>query len=212
MLALIEPDLAALGADVGFSDRRARAPEALHLGAGKLDAGLEGLADRIVEAGLAVVGDDLAAGRFLLRHRLSSTGRRGAWPNSTSARVSEPTVTIGERTSSRMLPSSDSAYFVGAGLGSRKSARCSGIEPVLVVQRRREVAREAGRLELRAELRRDVGRDRDAAVPAMRHEAERRPVLAGELDELRPHRMPLQADAREIGGRVLHADDVLAVA
>ena len=40
-------------------------------------------------------------------------------------------------------------------------------------------------------------------------EGERGHVLARKLDEIRPHGLPLQRDAREIAGRILHARDVL---
>ena len=56
---------------------------------------------------------------------------------------------------------------------------------------------------------RDVGGHRDAAHPAMGHETEGGRILARQLDELMPHRGALLADARQVGGRVLHADDVL---
>ena len=46
-------------------------------------------------------------------------------------------------------------------------------------------------------------------MAAVRHEAERRRVLAGELVEVRPHRGALLRDAHHVGGRVLYARDVL---
>src|SRR5262245_24653867 len=52
-------------------------------------------------------------------------------------------------------------------------------ELVLQLQRRREVALQASRLELGAEARRDVRRHRDTAMPAVSHEAERGDVFAG---------------------------------
>ena len=82
-------------------------------------------------------------------------------------------------------------------------------QPVLDLERALEIAAEAGELELRAERGRDIGGDRDAALAAMRHEAERGRVLARELDEVLAERRALLAHARHVGGRVLHADDVL---
>ena len=64
-----EPDLAALLARIALPDRRLAAAQRLHLGAGQRDAGLEGLADLVVEARLAVVGRDLVVGSCpCLRH------------------------------------------------------------------------------------------------------------------------------------------------
>ena len=84
-------------------------------------------------------------------------------------------------------------------------------QPVLVGERGGEVAGQARRLELRAQFRGDVGRHRNAAVAAMRHQGERRRVLAGELHEVGSHGVALQACARQVGGGVLDADDVVAI-
>ena len=46
-------------------------------------------------------------------------------------------------------------------------------------------------------------------MSARRHIGERRHVLARELDEVRPHRVALQRDPRQIGGSILDAGDVL---
>ena len=45
----------------------------------------------------------------------------------TAARVGSDTGTIGSRSFSSILPSSDSAYFTGAGLLSMNRFMCSGI-------------------------------------------------------------------------------------
>ena len=46
-------------------------------------------------------------------------------------------------------------------------------------------------------------------MPAMRHEAERGRVLARELVEVLAHRRALLRDAHDVGGRILHAGDVV---
>ena len=65
-------------------------------------------------------------------HRLAgrrSQFSRPAWRIAPRIRslVASSSVTIGDRTSSVHLPSSDSANLVGAGFGSANAARCSGI-------------------------------------------------------------------------------------
>src|SRR6266516_4668276 len=52
------PDLAAARIRIRFGNGRLAAAQRLHLGAGERDAGLERLADLVVEARLAIVGDD----------------------------------------------------------------------------------------------------------------------------------------------------------
>ena len=54
---------------IGVGDIGLAGAQRLHLRAGQHEAGLERVLDRIVEAGLAVLGDELAA-LALLRHRL----------------------------------------------------------------------------------------------------------------------------------------------
>ena len=66
-------------------------------------------------------------------------------------------------------------------------------QPVLQGERRGEVAGKAGVLELGDEARRDIGADRNAAMPPWAMKAERRRVLAGELDEVRAASLALQA-------------------
>ncbi len=46
-------------------------------------------------------------------------------------------------------------------------------------------------------------------MAAMRHEAERRGVLARELQEIGPHHLPLQAHPAHVGGGILDANDIL---
>src|SRR5262249_48011074 len=52
-----QPDLAATRIGVGLRDRRLAAAQRFNLRAGEREAGLEGLADLVVEARLAIVGD-----------------------------------------------------------------------------------------------------------------------------------------------------------
>src|SRR5262245_64845896 len=52
-----QPDLAAARIGVGLRDRRLAAAQRLNLRAGEREADLEGLADLVVEARLAIVGD-----------------------------------------------------------------------------------------------------------------------------------------------------------
>ncbi len=108
-----------------------------------------------------------------------------------------------------MRPRTDAAYFDRRRVGLDEQRIVERHEAVLHLQGRRVIALEAGILHLRAQARRDIGGDRNAAMAAMRHEAESRRVLAGELDEIRAHGVPLLADAGDVGGRILHADDVL---
>ena len=82
-------------------------------------------------------------------------------------------------------------------------------ELVLQLQRGGVVALQARRLEFRAQPRRHVRGHRDAAVAAVGVEAERGDVLAGELVEVLAHRHALLRHPRHVGGRVLHAGDVL---
>ena len=77
------------------------------------------------------------------------------------------------------------------------------IEPVLQPQRFLRAAREARRLEVGAEPRRDVGRDRDASAPAMRIETKRRIVIARQLAETLPAGEPLGSDPGKVAGRIL---------
>ena len=65
------------------------------------------------------------------------------------------------------------------------------------------------RVEFRAQPRRDVGRDRDAAMAAMRHVAEDGCILARQLIEVLAHRRALLRHPHHAGGRILHAGDVL---
>src|SRR5262249_15017008 len=60
--------LAAAGVGIGFPDRGLALAQRLHLAARKRDAGFEHLADLIVEARLAVVGDDLLLAVRFRRH------------------------------------------------------------------------------------------------------------------------------------------------
>ena len=66
-----QPDLAAARVGIGFCDRRLAGAQRFHLAAGEHDAGLECLADLVVEARLAVVGDHLEAALGFCGHRLA---------------------------------------------------------------------------------------------------------------------------------------------
>ena len=68
-----QPDLAAARVGIGFGDRRLARAQRFHLGAGERDAGLERLADLVVEARLAIVGDDLEAALGFCGHGLRLT-------------------------------------------------------------------------------------------------------------------------------------------
>src|SRR6184192_3672357 len=73
-----EPELTAARIGVGFGDRCLACAQRFHLGAGKGDAGLEGLADLVVEARLPVLGDHT---------HLAVRFHRAASPSAPSARV-----------------------------------------------------------------------------------------------------------------------------
>src|SRR5262249_58567636 len=77
------------------------------------------------------------------------------------------------------------------------------------LERRPVVAFQTGIRKLSTQPRSHVGGDRDAAVPAMRHEAERTGILARELVEALPHRGTLLRDAHDVRGRILYAGNVL---
>ncbi len=94
-------------------------------------------------------------------------------------------------------------------IGLDEQGRMQRHQLVLQLQRRLVIAPQARALELGAQPRRHVRGHRDAAVPAMRHEAERGRILAGELIEAFPHGVALLRDAHHIGGGILHAGDVL---
>src|SRR5262249_24919338 len=53
-----QPDLPAARVGIGFGDRRLAAAQRFHFRAGERDAGLEGLANLVIEARFAVLGDD----------------------------------------------------------------------------------------------------------------------------------------------------------
>ena len=82
------------------------------------------------------------------------------------------------------------------------------IEPVLKPQRVVPAAFAHGLLEIRAELGRDIGTDRDAADPTHCAETERHVVVAGELAEILAAADPLGGDAGEVSCRILHRDDL----
>src|ERR1044072_560572 len=71
-----QPDLAAPRVGIGFGDRGLAGAQRLHLAAGERDAGLELLADLVVETRLAVLGDDLEAWFRLRRHQLTISRNR----------------------------------------------------------------------------------------------------------------------------------------
>ena len=117
--------------------------------------------------------------------------------------------TIGSRTVLAHLPISDIAYLIGAGLVSTNRLICKGVSLSCSLSAAAKFALQAGGLKFSAQARRHVRGHRDAAVAAMRHEAERGDVLARKLVEVGPHRGALLRHARHVGGRVLHAGNVL---
>src|SRR5262249_1613032 len=70
-----QPDLAVAGIGVGFRDGRFAGADRLHLGAGQGDAGLDRDLDRIVEARLAVLSDDLDLALVLVSHSVCQLWR-----------------------------------------------------------------------------------------------------------------------------------------
>src|SRR5712671_2400917 len=76
-IGIDEPDLPIASVRVGFSDRGLAQAQRLDLGAGQRDAGLEDLANFIIEARLAIVGDDFDVAVRFGRHaspRIPVTG------------------------------------------------------------------------------------------------------------------------------------------
>ena len=69
-----QPDLASARVGVGFPDARLPLTQRLDLAAGERNAGLEHLADLIVEARLAVVGDDAQLAVRFRRHQFDPKG------------------------------------------------------------------------------------------------------------------------------------------
>src|SRR3954470_10489429 len=67
-----QPDLPPAGVGVGLADRCLALAQRLHLSSGEYDAGLEHLADFIVEARLTIVGDDLQLAIGFRGHRPSA--------------------------------------------------------------------------------------------------------------------------------------------
>ena len=136
--------------------------------------------DRIVEARPAVVGDDLAAGVSSCAIALSSAVRRGSPARTIASRRAasrrSATGTIGKRdVLAHAKPSMRQRIFRRRRARSRRTApRAAASAGPDSSSAFAKSPRKAGSLELGAELRRDVGGDGDAAVPAMRHEAERR--------------------------------------
>jgi len=82
-------------------------------------------------------------------------------------------------------------------------------ELVLQLKRGGKITFQACGLEFGAEPGRNVRRDRNAAMAAMGHEAERSDVLAGQLIEIFTERRTLLRHAGHVRGRVLHPGDVL---
>src|ERR1044072_1079079 len=74
-----QPDLAAARIGIGLRDRRLADAQRFHLAAGQRDAGLELLADLVIETALAVLGDDLVMrfclGRYSVTNVLNRTRR-----------------------------------------------------------------------------------------------------------------------------------------
>ena len=86
--------------------------------------------------------------------------------------------TSGRRTSSRAKAQQRHGIFHRRRAGLAEHGVVQRHQPVLVVRAPWRSRLQAGVLELGAELRRDIGGHRDAAMPAMGHVAQRRAVLA----------------------------------
>src|SRR3546814_6158181 len=84
-----------------------------------------------------------------------------------------------------------------------------GIETILERQGTIPIAVLRRLLEFGAQARRDIGRDRNAALPSHRVESQRRFVIAGKLAEIGPAGEPLRGDPPQIPGGVLDADNGL---
>ena len=70
------------------------------------------------------------------------------------------------------------------------------------------ISGKAGILKRRAKLRHYICGHRNAPAPALRVKAQSGGVFARKLDEISTARQPLSSNARQIAGRVFHADDV----
>ena len=106
------------------------------------------------------------------------------------------------------LSSSEAAYFTGPGEVSREQRVVQRHQPVLDADRLPHPALAPGAVHLRAEARRHVGGDADAAMAAGGVEGQRGVVLARELDEVGAAAAARVQRPGEVRRRVLHADDV----
>ncbi len=88
-----------------------------------------------------------------------------------------------------------------------KDRLVQGHQLVLQFQRAGIVPRQCGVLEFGAELRRDIGGDRNAAMPAVGVIAKGRGILARKLDEIRAAGDALLRNAGDVAGCVLHPRD-----
>ena len=112
-IGVVEPELAAALAGIGIGDVAAPLAQRLHLGAGQRDAGLEGLADLIVEARPPVGGGDLRYAAFPCLAAINSVdqARMDHRRADLVAASAADTLTSGRRTSSVILPITDRAYL-----------------------------------------------------------------------------------------------------
>ena len=134
--------------------------------------------DRIGVARLAVVGDDLGAVVFLLGHQSALMPARFIAALHLGARRHRSLPPAAGAPPACNAQQRDAAYFTGAGLGSQNMASCSGISLSCSSRARSKSPSQAGILEFGAQLGRDIGRHRNAAMAAMGHVAQRRAVLA----------------------------------
>ena len=171
-------------AGMRLGDRGPALAQRLDLGAAQHQSGLEALLDGVVVEGAAVLGHELPVGWRSWTCPLSSSGPRPAAPRRPPlghAPTARPAAGAPRRV---QRPSRLSAYLAGAGLVSQNSALCSGS------RRRWTASASSGRpsrqasVQLRAQARRHVRGDRDAAVAAMRQEGHDVRVLARQLAEL----------------------------
>src|SRR5947209_494657 len=127
-VGVVEPHLAAsVDAGITLGDCRFAGAQRLHLRAGERDARLEFLADLVIVASAAVVGDDLEIGFGFRRHGYVLRIPACTMASRIATRVGSVSGTIGSRTFSLIRPRTESAYLGPAGLGSKNRAACNGV-------------------------------------------------------------------------------------
>ena len=84
-------------------------------------------------------------------------------------------------------------------------------QTVVQLPRLLELVRRDSLVELRAQLRRDIGGNRDAAAPACRRVRQPQLVIARQLAELAPDTHAVIGHARQVAARVLDGDDPVGI-